>query len=363
MAYPIRSLSQLAGAAWGYFTSTIPGAIVSLWPNTFRVIGKVLALIDFENELRRQWLARQLFASTADAAWLDRHGWELGLVRDPAATATGTATVACTPGLVIPQGLQFQRADGATFSVRTATIPAGSAVALPLAADLPGAAGNTDAATALTLVPSGGAPAGLGTSATVDSAGISGGADAEEIEAFRARVLYRKRNPPMGGAKADYVEWTDAALPVVTGVWVDQYIGDPGHVWLAFTVSDQPDGIPAAGQIAAVQAYIEDPIRRPVTARVTVVAPVAQPVAITISGLYPDTPATRAAVAAELIAAFDEHAAPALPNEDFTLYRMWLDGALDRAIGVLRATMTVPSGDLTYSTGGHLPVLGTITFI
>src|SRR5579872_6549867 len=112
--YPTRTLAQLATAAWGFFTETIPGAMVRLWPNTFRVIGKVLALIDFENELRRQWLAKQLFASTAtDPAWLARHGWELGLVPDPATAATGSATVSCTPALLIPAGLQFERADGA----------------------------------------------------------------------------------------------------------------------------------------------------------------------------------------------------------------------------------------------------------
>lgn len=361
--YPIRTLAQLATKAWGFFTETIPGALVRLWPNTFRVIGKVLALVDFENELRRKWLAAQLFASTAEGAWLLRHGWELGLVPEPATTAIGNAVVTCTAGLPIPQGLQYQRADGATFSVRTPVTPIGSSVALPLSADVAGAIGNTNAGDTLTLVPSNAAPSGLGTIATIDSAGLGGGDNAETTEAFRARVLYRKRNPPQGGAAPDFVEWTEAALPTVTGVWVDQFIGDPGRVWLAFTVSDQVNGIPSGGEIATVQAYVADPIRKPVTARVTVVAPVAQSVAIQVSQLYPDSPDTRAAVAAELAAAFDEHAQPALPNAAFTFYREWLDGALARAIGVDHATLVLPATNLVYSTGGQLPVLGAITFV
>jgi uncharacterized phage protein gp47/JayE len=327
------------------------------------VLGKVLALLDFENEQRRAWLARQLFASTADQAWLARHGWELGLVPDPATVAIGTATVSCTAGLAIPLGLQFQRADDTTFSTSAATTPTGSTVSLPLTADIAGSAGNTDAATSLTLIRSTGAPSGLGTTATVDDDGLTGGADAEATEAFRARVLYRKRNPPQGGAKMDYVEWTDAALAVVTGVWVDQFIGDASHVWVAFTVSDQTNGIPSVGQIATVQAYLDDPLRRPVTAQVTAVAPDPQSVNITIAGLYPDTDQTRAAVTAELQAAFDENASPALPNTPVTFYRVWLDGAIARAIGVQHATMTIPAADLTYSTGGQLPVLGTVTFV
>jgi uncharacterized phage protein gp47/JayE len=363
MPYPTRTLAQLATEAWAGFTQAIPGATVSTWPNTFKVVGKVLALLGFENEQRRAWLARQQFASTADREWLVRHGWELGLVPDPATAAVGTATVSCTPGLAIPQGLQFTRADGATFSVRTATTPSGSSTSLPLAADTAGATGNTDATTSLALVPSTGAPAGLGTTATVDSAGLTGGADAEATEAFRARVLYRKRNPPQGGAAVDYVEWTDAALATVTGVWVDSFVGNPGHVWVCFTVSDQPDGIPSVGQVAIVQAYLDDPIRRPVTARVNAGAPTAVTVDITVAGLFPDTPDTRAAVSAEMAAVFDEHAAPATPNTASVLYRTWLDGALSRAIGVQHATMTLPAADLTYSTAGDLPVLGTITFV
>src|SRR5438128_2648912 len=140
MAYPTRSLDGLAQAAWQFFTQTIPGAFVRLWPNTFRVVGKVLALLDFENELRRRWIFQQLFASTADQVWVTRHGWELGLVPDPAVMASGAATVACTPGLLIPAGIQFRRADGASFSVTAPTRPLGSTVSLPLLADLAGAA-------------------------------------------------------------------------------------------------------------------------------------------------------------------------------------------------------------------------------
>jgi hypothetical protein len=42
---------------------------------------------------------------------------------------------------------------------------------------------------------------------------------------------------------------------------------------------------------------------------------------------------------------------------------MWLDGAIDRAAGFQRATLTVPSRDLTYSVGGQLPVLGAVTWV
>src|ERR1700742_3498309 len=110
MAYPTVTLASLSAQARQFFTQTIPGAIASVWPNTFTIVAKVLALIGFEIELRRTWLFKQQFASTADPPWLYRHGFELGLGPPTAATpAIGTITVACSPGLPIPQGIQYER--------------------------------------------------------------------------------------------------------------------------------------------------------------------------------------------------------------------------------------------------------------
>ncbi|MBE7196743.1 MAG: baseplate J/gp47 family protein [Parafilimonas terrae] len=363
--YTIRSLAQLAAEATGAFVQSVQGTATKLWPNVWRIESKVLALIGFEMEQRRAWLVRQLFASTAERVWLTRHGFELGLQPEPASTAMGTGTAAATPGAVVPVGLQYVRGDGATYTVVANATATGSTVSIALEADAAGAAGNTAAGTILGLVSPDDAPAGVAATCTVsaasDGTGLSGGADEEATEAFRARVLYRKRNPPQGGSIPDYVEWVLAAVPTATAVFVDSFQNDTRSVWVQFTVSDQPNGIPTAGQVAAAQAFVDDPIRRPVTARVFVSAPVPQAVIVIIGGLTPDTVDIRAAVAAEIQATFLDRARPGQPSASFVFSASWIDEAISRATGEDRHRRVAPAADVTFASG-NLPVLGTITY-
>ena len=363
MAYEIRPLLTLSSLARQAFTQAVTGAIVRVWANTFTVFGKVFALLDFEHEQRRAYLYDQLFASTAAPQWLTRHGFELGLTQDPGNVAVGTVTVPATSGLVVPAGLAFVRADGLTYTTLSGAT-AGSdanAVDLPISADLAGAAGNLDAGDTLTLAPTS-AVVGLGTTATVDAAGLAGGTDPEPTEAFRARILYRKRNPPQGGSAADYVEWAGTALSTVKAVYVDSFLNDARAVWVCFTVSDQTDGIPNEAEIATVQAYVSDPVRRPVTARVFVVAPTPAPVGVTIANLSPDTTDIRAAIEVELEALFADDVRPATPSTPFTLYVEAVSAAIARATGVGNFTLRSPSADQVYATGGQMPTLGSITY-
>ena len=363
--YTVRTLAQLAAEAKGAFVQSVQGTAAKLWPGAWRVESKVMALVGFEMEQRRAWLVRQQFASTADRPWLIRHGFELGLQPDAAVAAFGTATAAARPGLPIPAGLQYLRGDGVTFTTQAGATATGNAVSLVLEADAAGAAGNTEPGAILTLVDPDDAPDGLGPTVTVDAAtdgsGLSGGADEEETEAFRARVLYRKRNPPQGGSAPDYVAWVLAAVPTAAQVFVDSFGNDTRSVWVQFTVTDQADGIPTAGQVAAAQAYVDDPIRRPITARVFVSAPNPVPQAILIGGLAPDTVDIRAAIEAELAATYTDRAQPGTPSADFVFSASWLDEAISRATGEDRHRLVSPAMDQTFTTG-NLPVLGSIAY-
>ena len=87
----------------------------------------------------------------------------------------------------------------------------------------------------------------------------------------------------------------------------------PGTVTVRFMMDDvrAPTGIPTQADVDIVAAYI-DP-RRPVTADVTVVAPVAHPVAVAISQLQPDTPEIRDAIFASLTQMLLDEASPGTP--------------------------------------------------
>ena len=362
--YSARSLRELSQAARKYFTQSIDGAIASVWANTFTVTGKVIALVGQGLELRRAWLVRQLFASTADRLWLIRHGFEYGLTPEPAAPALGSGTGASSASAPLPTGLQYARADGVVFNVLSAATPIGGAVSFDLEADGPGALSNTEAGASLALLDPADAPAGVPLTITVDAAadgtGLSGGADEEDTEAFRARVLFRKANPPMGGSAPDYAEWVQAAVPNVTRVFVDSFQNDARSVWVQFTVADQPNGIPTAGQVAIAQAYVDDPIRRPVTARAFVSAPLAVPQTIAISGLAPDTTDVRAAIEAELAAAYADRAEPGRPSRVVRFSASWLNEAISRATGEDSHGLVSP-GD-QFFTAGQMPVLGSIAY-
>lgn len=363
--FSVRPLVEISQKIRGWFRQALPGAVVSVWANTFTVIGKVLALLTYENDQRRAWLFRQQFASTAEEVWLRRHGFELGLAPTPGAAAYGRVRVPTRPGLVVPAGLGLVREDGLTYTVLALEASIGNIVILTVEADLPGAAGNLGVGERLTLSPDDDLPEGLGPVATVEAAedgtGLSAGADPEDLEAFRARVLDRKRNPPHGGNRADYRRWVREALPNVRSVFVDSFRNDNRAVWVQFTVDDGPDGIPSAAQIARVQAYLDDDLRRPVTARVFVTAPIAVPVPVTIKGLTPDTLEIRASIEAEIGAVFLDRAQPGTPTADFVLDASWIGEAISRAVGEERHDLLDPATDLVF-TSGRLPVPGPIAY-
>ena len=363
MAYDVRTLATLSTQARQFFTSSITGARVNIWANTFTVVGKVLALLDREHELRRARLAKQQFLSTADdPAWIARHCFEYGIVRGPGDQAVGNIVVPTLMGTIAPAGMTWVRADGATYTSLAATTATGTGATVPLQADAAAAISNMNPGDTLTAVLTDDVPEALGTVGTVDANSITGGTDPEDLETFRARGLYRKRNPPQGGSVPDYVEWAGAALSTVKDVFVDSFQNDERSVWLCFTVSDQPNGIPTPGQVAIVEAYVNDPIRRPVTARVFATGPTEVDVPIAITNFFPDTLATRGAVAAEIAALQADAMQPATPSAPFVLYREEIDAAIKRAAGVGHFTLVSPPADLPFTTPGQLPVLGLPTY-
>lgn len=297
------------------------------------------------------WLSRQILPDTSESEWLERHAslW-LSEGRKPAAAATGAVSFTGVSGSVVPSGTVLRTAAGvqvATVADVTLSGGAGSAAAEAVEA---GAAGNLIAGTPLSLV----SPiAGVQSTALVAAGGITGGADIEDDEALRARVIDRIQQPPQGGCAYDYVAW---ALQVegVTRAWVYPQELGLGTVTVRFVRDDDASLIPDAGEVATVQAHID--ALRPVTAQVTVVAPVAVPLDITITGLVPDTAAVRAAIQAEVT---DLLRREAVPGGTILISR--LREAISIAAGESDHVLTSPTANITHATG-ELAVLGTITW-
>ncbi len=295
------------------------------------------------------WISRQVLPDTADAEILKRWASIWGVTWKTASFAVGPVTLTGSSGSVIPAGTVLQAADGQEVETDAeVTLAAGTATA-QVTALVAGQSGNLTAATALILA----SPIdGVNAQAVVASGGLTGGADFETDAALRARLLARIQAPPHGGAESDYVAW---ALEVagVTRAWV--YPGElgAGTVTVRFVRDDDASIIPDAAEVAAMQAYL-DPLR-PVTAALTVVAPVAVPLNLTIS-LTPNTSTVQAAVTAELADLLRREAEPG-----GTILISHIREAISLAAGETDHALTSPVADVTHTTG-QIATLGTITW-
>jgi uncharacterized phage protein gp47/JayE len=295
------------------------------------------------------FLSRQMFPDLSEGSYLVRQAGLFGLSRLAATFADGPITITGVNGAVIPAGVILKRSDGAEYTVNAdATIALGTASA-QVTAKAAGANSNADAGVSLTFE----SPiAGVDSAALVATGGLVGGTDQEADAGLRARLLDRMRNPPHGGAAADYVAWAKE-IAGVTRAWVYPLELGAGTVTVRFVRDDDASIIPDVGEVADVQAHIDSV--RPVTAAVTVAAPIADPLGFTIQ-ITPDTTATRAAVTAELTDLIRRDAEPG-----GTILLSQIETAIGVAEGVTNFVITLPAGNVTHATG-HMATMGIVTF-
>jgi uncharacterized phage protein gp47/JayE len=215
--FSIPTLSEALARARASFRANMPGSDAWVWPNNVGPTAKVVGETSFELFGFADYTQRQKFALTADGDNLDRHGAEVGLARRPAAPGAGRVDIVVADAFAVAAGAILQRLDGVQYAA-TASLSTGAAgtLSVPVEALTNGATTNAVAGTPLALVSGftdvhGDALA----VATVDTNGIALGADVENDGerfhpapgTFRSRILFRKRNPPHGGAPSDYVLW------------------------------------------------------------------------------------------------------------------------------------------------------------
>lgn len=120
---------------------------------------------------------------------------------------------------------------------------------------------------------------------------VTTGADAEDIEDYRARVIRRFQSKPQGGAYADYQIWGESVAGIAH---VYPYTGDPGEVDVYVEATEassgSADGIPTGAQLTAVAAAIELDdeglaSNRPANAAVNVLAITRTAFDVTVTGL------------------------------------------------------------------------------
>lgn len=349
MAFSRPSLTDLVDRIQADFVSrfTLNGPV--LRRSVIYVLARVLAGAAHSLYGYLNYLSRQIFPDTADDTNLRRWGSIWGLSPTAATYSSGSITITGTDGTVVPAASKLIRSDGAEYSTAAdVTIASGTATAT-VTAVAAGVDGNCDAGTVLSFE----SPiANIDTDTTVAVGGLAGGADEETTDDFRTRVLARLQDSPQGGSSADYVAWAKEVAGV-TRAWVYPLALGAGTVVVRFMRDNDANPIPDSTAVADVQSHIDSV--RPVTATVTVAAPIADALDFTLS-ITPDTTATRAAVQAELTDLLSREVEPGV-----TLPISQIRTAIGNATGLTDYTLSSPSADVVPSTG-HVPTLGTFTW-
>lgn len=281
-------------------------------------------------------------------AWMESYG----IRQMPGDRAQGSIDLIGADGSPVAAGEQLQIGTVKYKTVDETVIAAGVANIRVIALQ-PGIDGNQVAGTKLKFLRT---VPGINATATVDESGLTGGIDADTEEQMQARFQYYLKNQHGIGTLPDYERWAFEAHPAVSNAWATK--GELGTGWVTvrvMTYGATENGIPETGVIDAVLAYIIARCPAGAEDKVSVVSPIADPLDLVFSSLTPDTPATRAAVAAELADLMIREARPA-----GTLLLSDIQESIKLAAGVTDYQLASPSANVTAATG-HIPVPGDIT--
>lgn len=363
MDFNTPTLTELRTDARDDFNATIEGADSRLAQGILRVVGDVLAHLVFGLYAYLRWQYRQMFTDTADEDALVRDGEMRGVFRGVASYSTGTVAVTGTNGAAIAAYKELATADGRLVMVTEDGVIAGGVGSVPVVAITAGAAGNLVAGTALSFTTG---ISGVNAAAIVEARGLSGGADVEDLEVYRAKVIEHKQRPPQGGSANDYRVWA-REVPGVTRAWPSPKEQGIGTVTVRFMMDDvraNVGGIPqgddasdydeGTGDQAIVFAYMA--ARRPEGMDLYVCAPLPVPLDLTITDLTPDTPALRDAIAAELRDMLRRDAEPG-----GTIHPSRISEAISIAIGEGHHVLSSPAAAVAHA-AGEIAVLGAVTY-
>lgn len=205
--------------------------------------------------------AKQSLALTATGDDLEDIGADRGVIKKKAVAAAVTVDVAGTNGITIPSTISWVAASNGLryFAAADVVIAAGIAT-LSLTCEETGAVGNLNNGETLSISAQ---ISGAATIATVTGTTTTG-ADEEEQETYRARVLTAQRVTTGGGNAADNRIWAEetagvrraypyAGQPLGSGV-----TSEPPErtVYVEAQVSIDPDGIAPPALLADVRTSI-----------------------------------------------------------------------------------------------------------
>lgn len=202
--------------------------------------------------------AKQNLATTADEEGLTDLGNEYNVPRKTATATVLTATLPGTNGTIIPATRTFVgAANGVRYNLDASATVTGGIATLSNTAQDAGAIGNLNNGDTLSIDTQ---VSGAETIATV-TATTTTGANQENLEVWRTRILDVIRAPGGGGNAADYRNWSQEVAGVARAY---PYGGDPlgsgsppeRTVYVEATTDVDPDGIPPQSLLDQVRVSI-----------------------------------------------------------------------------------------------------------
>ncbi|MDR5857246.1 baseplate J/gp47 family protein [Caballeronia sp. LZ062] len=387
MPFQRKTLSTLINEVAADINSALQGADATLRFTVLKVIGKVQAGLSNLHMGYLDWIAKQSVPFTAEAEYLEGWAGLKKVYRKAASAAQLSAKFAGVAGTPLSAGTSVVRSDGVTYTtVSTATVDGTGTLSVTIVATAAGSAGNADAGTSLSL---GTAVAGIQSTGSVTGT-VQSGADVEQDDALRTRMLAAYQNTPQGGDANDYAGWA-LAVPGVTRAWVAPNGFGAGTV-VVYTMWDiaeashngfpqgtngvsqydqGPGGIPRGTAATGDQLVVADSLinEQPVTALVYSCAPVPNSLTFTLSGLSGTTTATRAAIAAAISDVLFRNGDPragTVNRSDIESAIASVSGTSGFVItlvqGVVSGTTTTYPGNITSGTG-QLPVLAGVNYV
>ena len=351
MAYTRPPLIEIIDRKISEVDSRLPSAVARLKRSVLNALVRSSAGTTHGLHGFIDWTSQQVIPDSAEAEMLERHASWWNKARTPATPALGQIDIDGSG--VIPAGTVLQRADEVEYIVDSEVVISGGGT-VSVTASVSGAIANAEVSTPLSLV----SPiAGINSTATVSSEGLTAGTDIESDDSLRARLRERVQKTPHGGANHDYEAWAKE-VSGITRAWSFPLWLGAGTVTVFVVRDNDDDFIPDAAEIAEVQAHID--YVRPVTANVTVTAPIniAQDLTIAIN---PNDSVTQAAITAELQDLFTREAEVEDGDGSGTVLISHIREAISIASGEYDNALTIPVADLVL-TSGQISSLGVITW-
>ncbi len=334
-------------ASFGKRTGLEPREGCDLSARMYALAAQVCALY-----IQADWVVRQAFPQTAEGEYLDAHAQLRGLERKKPVAAQGTVRFTAGEAAETPRSIPKGTVCMTAGLVRFETTEEGILAAGVLTADVPvraleaGTAGNVSAGAIVSM-----AVAPMGIAACANPQPFAGGADGEEDEELRKRVLDTFKRLP-NGANAAFYEREALSFDQVAAAAV---VSRPRGVGSVDIVPATLAGAPDAALLKQLQDYFEE--RREIAVDLKVRAPQTVTVNIGVQ-VEPEEGRNTAEVLDRVETAVRNWFTGKLLGQD--ILRARLGHLIYSCDGVANYVITAPAADVP-GEKDHLPILGTLT--